>query len=253
MTYMLFGAYELVVTARGLECDGWLPVTGNTHALDDVQRLKAALDVCMLRVFEGLGKSLVMGRDQRWMDGAGGVEVHEGTSRIKEGGGEEENESDDEDYDRPREKSDQASSRYAGPLTVEEINELEMLTTDIVTILNKYADEREGGGVDTVPQTRVNTRPSSPQGRAAQWAADVAAAASYAGSGSAQWGDASGGAGFGGGGWGSDLHSTRKQGDGGRRFDTWDDGDGWGSHQGGQGNQNDSGWAVPKYRPPQTR
>nr|KIR45840.1 nuclear DNA helicase II [Cryptococcus bacillisporus CA1280] len=253
MTYMLFGAYELVVTARGLECDGWLPVTGNTHALDDVQRLKAALDVCMLRVFEGLGKSLVMGRDQRWMDGAGGVEVHEGTSRIKEGGGEEENESDDEDYDRPREKSDQASSRYAGPLTVEEINELEMLTTDIVTILNKYADEREGGGVDTVPQTRVNTRPSSPQGRAAQWAADVAAAASYGGGGSAQWGDASGGAGFGGGGWGSDLHSTRKQGDGGRRFDTWDDGDGWGSHQGGQGDQDDSGWAVPKYRPPQTR
>ncbi|KGB79065.2 nuclear DNA helicase II [Cryptococcus deuterogattii R265] len=253
MTYMLFGAYELVVTARGLECDGWLPVTGNTHALDDVQRLKAALDVCMLRVFEGLGKSLVMGRDQRWMDGAGGVEVHEGTSRIKEGGGEEENESDDEDYDRPREKSDQASSRYAGPLTVEEINELEMLTTDIVTILNKYADEREGGGVDTVPQTRVNTRPSSPQGRAAQWAADVAAAALYGGGGSAQWGDASGGASFGGGGWGSDLHATRKQGDDGRRFDTWDDGDGWGSHQGGQGDQVDSGWAVPKYRPPQTR
>nr|KIR84802.1 nuclear DNA helicase II [Cryptococcus tetragattii IND107] len=253
MTYMLFGAYELVVTARGLECDGWLPVTGNTHALDDVQRLKAALDVCMLRVFEGLGKSLVMGRDQRWMNGAGGVEVHEGTSRIKEGGGEEENESDDEDYDRPREKSDQASSRYAGPLTVEEINELEMLTTDIVTILNKYADEREGGGVDTVPQTRVNTRPSSPQGRAAQWAADVAAAASYGGGGSAQWGDASGGASFGGGGWGSDLHSARKQGDGGKRFDTWDDGDGWGSHQGGQGDQDDSGWAVPKYKPPQTR
>ncbi|KIR52870.1 nuclear DNA helicase II [Cryptococcus gattii Ru294] len=253
MTYMLFGAYELVVTARGLECDGWLPVTGNTHALDDVQRLKAALDVCMLRVFEGLGKSLVMGRDQRWMDGAGGVEVHEGTSRIKEGGGEEENESDDEDYDRPREKSDQASSRYAGPLTVEEINELEMLTTDIVTILNKYADEREGGGVDTVPQTRVNTRPSSPQGRAAQWAADVAAAASYGGGGSAQWGDANGGASFGGGGLGSDLHSARKQGDVGRRFDTWDDGDGWGSNQGGQGDQDDSGWAVPKYRPPQTR
>ncbi|KIR78823.1 nuclear DNA helicase II [Cryptococcus gattii E566] len=253
MTYMLFGAYELVVTARGLECDGWLPVTGNTHALDDVQRLKAALDVCMLRVFEGLGKSLVMGRDQRWMDGAGGVEVHEGTSRIKEGGGEEENESDDEDYDRPREKSDQASSRYAGPLTVEEINELEMLTTDIVKILNKYADEREGGGVDTVPQTRVNTRPSSPQGRAAQWAADVAAAASYGGGGSAQWGDASGGASFGGGGLGSDLHSARKQGDVGRRFDTWDDGDGWGSNQGGQGDQDDSGWAVPKYRPPQTR
>ncbi|ADV25563.1 DEAH RNA helicase, putative [Cryptococcus gattii WM276] len=253
MTYMLFGAYELVVTARGLECDGWLPVTGNTHALDDVQRLKAALDVCMLRVFEGLGKSLVMGRDQRWMDGAGGVEVHEGTSKIKEGGGEEENESDDEDYDRPREKSDQASSRYAGPLTVEEINELEMLTTDIVKILNKYADEREGGGVDTVPQTRVNTRPSSPQGRAAQWAADVAAAASYGGGGSAQWGDASGGASFGGGGLGSDLHSARKQGDVGRRFDTWDDGDGWGSNQGGQGDQDDSGWAVPKYRPPQTR
>lgn len=253
MTYMLFGAYELVVTARGLECDGWLPVTGNTHALDDVQRLKTALDVCMLRVFEGLGKSLVMGRDQRWLNGAGGVEVHEGSSRIREGGGEEENESDDEDYNRPREKGDQASSRYAGPLTIEEINELEMLTTDIVTILNKYADEREGGGVDTVPQTRVNTRPPSPQGRAAQWAADVAAAASYGGGGSAQWGDASGGASFGGGGWGSDLHTSRKQGDDGRKFDTWDDGDGWEGRQGEQGGEDDSGRVVSRYKPPQTR
>lgn len=253
MTYMLFGAYELVVTARGLECDGWLPVTGNTHALDDVQRLKTALDVCMLRVFEGLGKSLVMGRDQRWLNGAGGVEVHEGSSRIREGGGEEENESDDEDYNRPREKGDQASSRYAGPLTIEEINELEMLTTDIVTILNKYADEREGGGVDTVPQTRVNTRPPSPQGRAAQWAADVAAAASYGGGGSAQWGDASGGASFGGGGWGSDLHTSRKQGDDGRKFDTWDDGDGWEGRQGEQGGEDDNGRVVSRYKPPQTR
>lgn len=40
------------------------------------------------------------------MDGVGGVEVYEGILRIKEGGGEEENESDDEDYNWFWEKGD---------------------------------------------------------------------------------------------------------------------------------------------------
>ncbi|WVO16893.1 hypothetical protein L204_104579 [Cryptococcus depauperatus] len=180
MTYMLFGAYELVVTRRGLECDGWLPVFGNLHALDDIQRLKALLDGCLLRVFEGLGKSLVMGRDKRWRDGFESAQVTQDNLRIGEGSVEE-NESDDELYDKG--KGDKSKSRYSGPLSIDEIKELELLTTDIVRILDAYAAEREGLDV-TRPNTRPNTRPASPS-PAAKWAQTVTSAVP----GGAQWGD----------------------------------------------------------------
>ena len=54
LSYMLFGAYNIIVTERGLECDEWLPIVGNIDALDDIQRLKTLMDSCMLRVFEGI-------------------------------------------------------------------------------------------------------------------------------------------------------------------------------------------------------
>jgi small subunit ribosomal protein S24e len=54
MTYVLFGAYRIAVTAQGLECDGWLPIVGNVYALDDIQKLKVMMEACMCRVFEGL-------------------------------------------------------------------------------------------------------------------------------------------------------------------------------------------------------
>ncbi|KAJ7634307.1 P-loop containing nucleoside triphosphate hydrolase protein [Mycena polygramma] len=60
LTYMLFGAYKLQVTERGLDCDGWLPIVGNLDALDDIQRLKTLMESSMLRVFEGI----VMNRRQ---------------------------------------------------------------------------------------------------------------------------------------------------------------------------------------------
>lgn len=139
MTYMLFGAHDLVVTQRGMECDRWLPVTGNLHALDDVQRLKDLLDACMLRVFEGVGKSLVQGRDARWVKQEKTVDVRQsGSSRIddaqEEGNDEGENESDDED----------GGKRVAEPLSIDEIKELELLTSDVVRVLDAYSAEREG-------------------------------------------------------------------------------------------------------------
>lgn len=55
LTYMLFGANQLRPSADGgMLCDNWLPMKGNYDALDDVERLKAILDVCMLRVFEAI-------------------------------------------------------------------------------------------------------------------------------------------------------------------------------------------------------
>jgi hypothetical protein len=175
MTYMLFGAYELVVTQRGLECDRWLPVVGNLHALDDVQRLKTLLDGCMLRVFEGVGKSLTRGRDARFVHSRKAVDVRAaGSSRIVDEELEEEgeNESDEEgDADDPMNPNAGRSrgglgngagagaetKRTIGPLAEDEIKELEMLTTDVVRVLNAYAAEREGGS--TYP-----SRPASPSG-----------------------------------------------------------------------------------------
>jgi hypothetical protein len=172
MTYMLFGAYELVVTQRGLECDLWLPVVGNLHALDDVQRLKNLLDGCMLRVFEGVGKSLVRGRDARFVQSRQAVEVRNGSSRIQEDAGrlddEGENESDDEgDPDDPMNNGSsvrvgevgKGKKRVVEPLSLDEIKELEMLTTDVVRILDAYAAEREGGS--TYP-SRPPSRPATP-------------------------------------------------------------------------------------------
>ncbi|WVW82502.1 hypothetical protein I302_104513 [Kwoniella bestiolae CBS 10118] len=155
MTYMLFGAYELVVTQRGLECDRWLPVIGNLHALDDVQRLKVLLDGCMLRVFEGVGKSLMKGRDERWRKSTT-VQVNRGSSKIVDGHGDDEvleNESDDEDEGGT--SGQEQKVRVVQPMTIEEIKELEYLTTDVVRILDAYASEREGGST-------VNSRPVTP-------------------------------------------------------------------------------------------
>ncbi|KAF7320340.1 hypothetical protein MKEN_00818800 [Mycena kentingensis (nom. inval.)] len=125
LTYMLFGAYQLDVVNRGLECDGWLPVVGNLDALDDVQRLKALMEGSMLRVFEGITMNRQRSRQPR----------------IPR---EDERESEIDDYDN-RDLS----------LSKEEIKELDMLTRDIVRILNRYADER-------ISQSRYSSRPASP-------------------------------------------------------------------------------------------
>ena len=45
---------QLVVMDHGLECDVWLPIVGPVDVLDNVQRLKALMDGCLLRVFEGI-------------------------------------------------------------------------------------------------------------------------------------------------------------------------------------------------------
>ncbi|KAG0708857.1 P-loop containing nucleoside triphosphate hydrolase protein [Suillus ampliporus] len=114
MTYMLFGAYEIQVTERGLECDGWLPIVGNVDVLDDIQRLKTVMESSMLRVFEGI----VMARRKR---------------RQTPISAREENETECED-------EDTLNKDYS--LSTTEIKELDLMTTDIVRILNRYSDER---------------------------------------------------------------------------------------------------------------
>jgi hypothetical protein len=152
MTYMLFGAYNLLVTRRGLECDGWLPVTGNLYALDDVQRLKTLFDKCMLRVFEGVGKSLTQGRDQRRRETRSHARVQKGSSRIDD---DQDGNADEKDGESEDEDGDVVSKeRASGPLSTEEVRELELLTSDVVKVLEAYASEREGGSVAVSrPQT----------------------------------------------------------------------------------------------------
>lgn len=131
LAYILFGAYEVEVVERGLECDEWLPVVGEVRVLDDVQRLKKAMEACMLRVFEGItmstqrrGKKLPILRREE----------------------EDEFESDDEFLDKD----------YT--LSNEEVRELDNMTRDIVALLNRYNDER------LASQSRQQSRAATPMG-----------------------------------------------------------------------------------------
>lgn len=129
LTYILFGAYHIEVTERGLECDEWLPIVGRQDALDEVERLKRLMDACMLRVFEGI----MVGRARRNNRAV--------PSRIDE----REEESEDEDED----------TRQL-PLSDTEIKELDLMTRDIVRILNHYSTYR------VATQSRANSTPGTP-------------------------------------------------------------------------------------------
>jgi small subunit ribosomal protein S24e len=131
LSYMLFGAYNIEVTERGLECDGWLPIVGNIDALDDIQRLKTLMESCMLRVFEGI----TMSQNRR---------LHNPSTPRQE-----ESEFGD-DFDTMNDLS----------MSQTEIKELDLLTRDIVRILNHYHEERLS------TQSRQNSRPGTPMGGA---------------------------------------------------------------------------------------
>ncbi|QRV76171.1 Helicase associated domain (HA2) [Ceratobasidium sp. AG-Ba] len=133
MTYMLFGAYDIVVTGRGLECDNWLPITGNIDALDDVQQLKTLMESCMLRVFDGIcGKMGNKDKDYR--------------SRFRL-------------RDERSSGTDEDAGGLGTPLSEKEVKELDYLTGDIVRILNRYSDERLSR-----QDSRWNSRPGTPSG-----------------------------------------------------------------------------------------
>lgn len=114
---MLFGAFNIRVTERGLECDNWLPIVGNVSALDDVERLKDVLDLSLLRVFEGLGVAMSQGRKS--------LAATRPTSNWNTDDGDE-GEADQEavDLDDPT-------------LSPQEVSELDTLTAGVVRILNE--------------------------------------------------------------------------------------------------------------------
>ena len=116
MTYLLFGASEIQVTERGLECDGWLPIAGRLDTLDDIQRLKTLMESCMLRVYE----SILVDRRRTARATRGAISVRE---------------------------EDEAGDDWLSPkddlgLSSIEVTDLDMITRDIVRILNRFSDER---------------------------------------------------------------------------------------------------------------
>ncbi|KAI0689607.1 P-loop containing nucleoside triphosphate hydrolase protein [Cytidiella melzeri] len=128
LTYILFGAYRIEVTRRGLECDDWLPVVGDASVLDDLERLKVLMESCMLRVFHGISQMRKKRQVPRRSD-------------FKE----EESEDEDEDM------SDK-------PLTNAEIKELDDITHHIVRLLDDYSRFRIAN------QSRLPSRPGTPMG-----------------------------------------------------------------------------------------
>jgi len=145
MTYMLFGAYNIEDTQRGLECDNWLSVSGPTDGLDGVSRLKGYMETVMLRVFEGIGKSMGRHRQSsRTQAARPGIyrppaqRLHEADTPIN---------SDDED---------DSTSPVDKALSPREISELDAFTRDLVRILDRYSEER------VATQSRRNSRPATP-------------------------------------------------------------------------------------------
>lgn len=131
MTYVLFGAYQIAVTAHGLECDEWLPIVGNVYALDDIQSLKVMMEACMSRVFEGLAM-----RRTRISFRTAVVSPHD------------EEESGDE--------GDMRENSRDYSLSAKEVRELDYFTSSIVGILDRYAEER------MEVQSRTTSRPATP-------------------------------------------------------------------------------------------
>lgn len=134
LTYILFGAYRLEITRRGLECDQWLPIVGDVDCLDDLARLKLLMESCMLRVFQGIIKAQTRNQAR-----------YRSNRRDRDA---RENESGDED--------EEAGADSA--LTPTEVRELDSMTSNVVRILDDYNDFRVAN------QSRHNSRPGTPMG-----------------------------------------------------------------------------------------
>lgn len=137
LTFMLFGASDVVVTNHGVQCDHWLPMVGNLDALDSVESLKRAMDACMLRVFEGIGKTPRRGGSSRF-------------GNQHQGQGQSQNYQD----------QDVQSLRNDLSLSIQEIEEFQSLTSGIVHVLDSYAQERAENASQST--SRASTRPATP-------------------------------------------------------------------------------------------
>ncbi|KAK4048803.1 hypothetical protein OIV83_004569 [Microbotryomycetes sp. JL201] len=133
--YMLFGATTLRrMINGGIEADSWLPLVGNDFVLDDIENLKQNLDLCMLRVFEGL-------------EVAGSRRRYDISSRMQPR----------DEYDSEADE-DLPFERKAVVLSSQEVHDLDILTSNVVRLLNLYAEARGAGS--TVSSRQISRAPS---------------------------------------------------------------------------------------------
>lgn len=148
LTYMLFGASEARALGHGLECDNWLPVTGSYDALDSLERLKSIMDVCVLRVLEGIGKRRTRPEAPTPKsaesplttvspaDLPSGDLLQAANTTLASWN------SDEEDGEDNLDSLLQNGAQLDRSLSSRELEELESLTTGIVQILDGYAVDR---------------------------------------------------------------------------------------------------------------
>lgn len=115
------------------QCDGWLPITGNVELLDDLERLKGALNLSFLRVFQGL--QATMKATQRSRD------TFSASAPTYITGGWDTTAADEADLE--AETGDDAKNgAEADPLLSEgELRDLKQLSRNLVTVLNTYATD----------------------------------------------------------------------------------------------------------------
>jgi len=158
--YMLFGARQLQPRPSGLQCDGWLPITGNAGALDDVERLKYVLDASLMRVFDGLQAEIMKSNPRASkrpprtaLPPPKRIFAAEKPVALD---GEESVESDFEE-DEDEDLVEVAPVQY-GTLSRTEVQDLQRLTEEVVSLLNKYSEERLATDANT---SRAPSRPDS--------------------------------------------------------------------------------------------
>ncbi|CAO1621139.1 unnamed protein product [Parajaminaea phylloscopi] len=156
LTYILFGAGTTRHVSQGVMCDDWLPIKGHFQALDDVEHLKSVMDASMLRVFEGIVEAN--------RPPARRPRSNEPKRDIKSSA-----EQGQDDWDAPGPEADESvptgvagddglGDRSDLSLSPREVAEFEELTKGIVTVLNRYAAERQS----SLDVSRSSTRPGSP-------------------------------------------------------------------------------------------
>jgi hypothetical protein len=140
------------------EADDWLPITGNLDALDDIQRLRIVMDSCFLRVWEGLD---YLNRVRAPARKKAPTESRAASPTQDDDAEEEEEQAEFGLYDEELDKMGRGSARQTdrdseGALSSDELIELGYLSSDVVRILDAFAQER------APDLSRATTRPSTP-------------------------------------------------------------------------------------------
>lgn len=156
--YMLFGARQLKAYPRGLQCDGWLPITGNEGALDDVERLKEVLDASLLRVFDGL-QAQIFRKHKPKITRRNVAHTRAPPTNVVSADNSDSDVEVDEDKD--EDKPEEVPRALVEELEPAEIKDLEHLTEGVVSLLNRYSEERLAADTSRAP-SRPDSRAYNP-------------------------------------------------------------------------------------------